>query len=459
MAPVEPDSKDLRVLQIDRSQKDALDQKDKGNRGPFLYVVLGVVLLAGAGLALSRILGNAAEVEVGRPALEQGAAAGNVVLTAGGYIVAHHPIDVSSKVVGKVAWVGVEKGDHVRDGQVIVRLEDAEFAAQLDQAKANVTVLKARLRELETGSRPQEIDAAKAAMQQAQANFQNADITLKRNKEMFRQEIASQSQLDATQMQYDVTRNQLESARKNYELVKIGPRIEQIEYARAQVAQAQAAVQYEQTMLDSTLIRAPVSGTVLERLVEKGEMVSTMNFGGTGGVKASVASIADLNDLQAQLDINQNDFSRISPAQQCSVTADAYPDRVYQGVAAEIAPEANRQKATIEVRVKILHPDPYLRPEMNAHVSFLAPAENQKQSAREIITIPRAATTQKGGKTVVFVVDGSHARLREIQVGRDLGDRVEVLDGLSPNDRIVLRGVDALTAGQRVRMKAVGSGQ
>ena len=94
MAPVEPDSKDLRVLQIDRSQKDALDQKDKGNRGPFLYVVLGVVLLAGAGLALSRILGNAAEVEVGRPALEQGAAEGNVVLTAGGYIVAHHPIDV-----------------------------------------------------------------------------------------------------------------------------------------------------------------------------------------------------------------------------------------------------------------------------------------------------------------------------------------------------------------------------
>src|SRR5208337_2978046 len=253
----------------------------------------------------SRIFGNAAEVEVERPALEQGAATGNVVLTAGGYIVAHHPIDVSSKVVGKVAWVGIEKGDQVREDQVIVRLEDAEFVAQLKQAQANVAVLKARLRELETGSRPQEIDAAKAAMDQAQANFHNADITLKRTKEMFRQEISSQSQL--------------EGARKNYELVKIGPRIEEIEYAQAQVAQAQAAVEYAQTMLDSTLIRAPVTGTVLERLVEKGEMVSTMNFGGTSGVKASVASVADLNDLQAQLDINQNDFSRISPAQPCSV--------------------------------------------------------------------------------------------------------------------------------------------
>ena len=453
MASGEPAPKDLRVLQIDRSQKDALDQKDKGNRRPFLYAVIAVVLLAGAGLAVSRILGSAAEVEVARPALEQGVSTGSVVLTAGGYIVAHHPIDVSSKVVGKVAWVGVEKGDQVREGQVIVRLEDAEFVAQLKQAQANVAVLKARLRELETGSRPQEIDAAKAAMDQAQANFQNADITLKRAKEMFRQEITSQSQLDAAQMQYDVTRNQLESARKNYELVKIGPRAEEIDYARAQVAQAEAAVEYAQTMLDSTLIRAPVTGTVLERLVEKGEMVSTMNLGGTGGVKASVASVADLNDLQAQLDINQSDFPRISPAQQCSVTADAYPDRAYRGTVAEIAPEANRQKATIEVRVKILHPDAYLRPEMNAHVSFLAPAESPKQSAREIITIPRSAMTQKDGKPAAFILDGSHIRLREIQAGRDFGDRVEIVDGLSPNDRIVVRGVEGLTSGQRVRAK------
>ena len=119
--------------------------------------------------------------------------------------------------------MGVEKGDQVHEDQVIVRLEDAEFVAQLKQAQANVAVLKARLRQLETGSRPQEIDASKAAMEQAQANFQNADITLKRAKEMFRQEITSRSQLDTAQMQYDVTRNQLESARKNYELVKIRP--------------------------------------------------------------------------------------------------------------------------------------------------------------------------------------------------------------------------------------------
>lgn len=453
MADADPVRKDLSVLQIDRAQKGSLDQKTRSPWRAVLYIVAGVVLVAVVGLALSQVLGNVVEVQTQRPSLEAGAPSGNVVLTAGGYIVAHHPIEVSSKVVGKVAWVGIEKGDQVREGQVLVRLEDAEYQAQLAQAKANQAVAQAHLKELETGSRPQEIDAAQAAMDVAAANFYNAEINLKRVEQMAREQIASQAQLDDARTQYAVTKNQLESARKNYELVKIGPRQEQIDYARAQVAQAQAAVDYAQTMLDSTLIRAPVSGTVLERLVEKGEMVSTMNFGGTGGVKASVASIADLNDLQVQLDINQNDFPKITPAQACAVTADAYPDRVYQGVVAEIAPEANRQKATIEVRVKVPRPDAYLRPEMNAHVSFLAPHSSSKNSSREMLSIPRAALVQKEGKTEVFVLEGSRAQTREIQVGRDLGDRVEVVDGLSPNDQVIVRGLDNLTPGQRVKVK------
>jgi HlyD family secretion protein len=456
MGPGDPLHKDLSVLQIDRASKDALDEKKKVPWAFLLYVVVGAVLVVVIGLAVSGIFANVQEVEVRRPAIEKGAMSGNVVLTAGGYIVAHHPIQLSSKVVGKVAWVGIEKADHVKEGQVLVRLEDSEYQAQLAQAKASLAVAKARLKELETGSRPQEIDAARAAVGQAEANFQNAEINLKRMDDLARQKVASQAQLDNARMQYEVTKSQLESARKNYELVKIGPRQEQIEYARAQVAQAAAAVAYAQTMVDSTLIRSPVNGTVLERLVEKGEMVSTMNLGGTGGVKASVAALADLNDMQVQLDINQNDFPRVSPSQSCALTADAYPDRVYQGVVAEIAPEANRQKATIEVRVKILHPDAYLRPEMNAHVSFLSPSESQKEAAREMLSIPRGALVQKEGKTAVFVLEGSRARLREIQIGRDLGDRVEVVDGVSANDQIVVRGMEGLTAGQRVKVKAGG---
>lgn len=449
--------KDLSVLQIDRSRKESLEPKSKTPWGPLIYVGVGILFVLVVALAVSGIFAQAPEVEVQRVTLERRTGSGGrVVLNAGGYIVAHHTIQVSSKVVGKVAWVGIEKGDTVQQGQILVRLEDNEYQAQLAQAKANLGVARARLSELERGSRPQEIDAARAAAEEAEANFTNAQVNLKRVEELAHHEVASQQQLDNARTQFDVAKAQLESARKRFDLVKIGPRQEQIEYARAQAAQAQAAVDYAQTMLDSTLIRAPVSGKVLERNIEPGEMVSTMNFGGPGGVKSSVASVADLSDLQVELDINQNDFPRIAANQECSVTADAYPDRVYKGVVEEIAPQANRQKATIQVKVKILQPDEYLRPEMNAHVSFLAPAAKgsaAENPPQEMLSIPRAAIVQNEGKSAVFVLDGSRVQLKQVEVGSDLGDRLEVASGLGPNDRVVIRGLEGLTSGQRVRVK------
>lgn len=454
MSPLDPREQDLSVLRIDRAHKDSLEPRKKSPWRPLLYIGAAVVFVGVIGAVVSGVLAQAPEVEVRRVRLEENAPSGTVVLTAGGYIVAHHTIQVSSKVVGKVAWVGVEKGDRVKEGQILVRLDDREYQAQLAQAKANLAVAQARLKELEAGSRPQEIDAARAAAEEAEANFRNAEINLKRVEDLSRQEIASQQQLDNARTQYAVTKAQMENAKKRYDLVRIGPRQEQIEYARAQVAQARAAVDYAQTMLDSTLIRSPVTGTVLERLIEKGEMVSTMNFGGPGGVKASVAAVADLTDLQVELDINQNDFPRISPGQECQVTADAYPDRVYLGVVDEIAPAANRQKATVQVKVKILNPDELLRPEMNAHVSFLASSSTEAQPRRETLTIPRAGLVRKEGRTAVFVLDGSRVQLRAVQIGRELGDRVEVVEGLGPNDRIVVRGVEQLSSGQRVKVKA-----
>jgi len=210
-------------------------------------------------------------------------------------------------------------------------------------------------------------------------------------------------------------------------------------------------------MLDATVIRSPIDGVVLERSVEKGEMVSTMNLGGTGGgVEASVASLADPNDLQVELDINQNDFPKISPKQEASLTADAYPDRAYKGVVAEIAPEASRQKATIQVKVKVLEPDAYLRPEMNAHVSFFAPQAGGQPATRDTLWVPSAAIVERDGKSVVFVLDGSRVRRREIQAGRTLRDRVEVLDGVGPNDRVVVHGADTLKPDQRVKVVAGG---
>jgi HlyD family secretion protein len=456
MALPDMNDKDLSFLKIDRSRKDALGPEKKSPWRVIFIVAAALVLAGGVALTVSWVYANVPEVSVERPAVEQAGAAtgGPVTLTAGGYIVAHHTIEVSSKVVGKVVWVGVEKGDKVKEGQVLVRLDDSEYMAQLNQAKANLAALRAKLAELEAGSRPQEILASQAAVEQAQADYKNAELTLKRTRDLFRQKIYSQSQLDNAQAQYDMAKARLGTARENYQLVKIGPRIEDINYARAQVEQGRASVAYAQTLEDATLIKAPISGTVLERNIEMGELVSNMSLGGTGGVKTSVVTLADLNDLQVELDINQNDFPRITPHQRCAVTADAYPDRVYKGVVAEISPEANRQKATIQVKVKILNPDGYLRPEMNGHVSFLAPTREKPGSAGETLSIPRSALVQRDGKNSVFILEGSHVRLKDIQLGRDLGDRIEVVEGLGPNDRVVVAGPDGLESGERVKVKA-----
>jgi HlyD family secretion protein len=453
MHPVETKPDDLSTLRIDRSRKESLDTPRRFPWRILLYAGAGVVAIVAGAFLLSAVLANLPVVEVQRPTIEPGTASGSVVLTAGGYIVAKHPIKVSSKVIGKVAWVGVVMGDHVQEGQVLVRLEDQEYQAQLAQAQANLGVARARLKELETGSRPQEIEAARAAVEQAAANLRYAELNLRRMEKLFAESVASQQQLDNARMQYDVCQAQVQSAQKNFELVRIGPRVEQIEYARAQVAQAQAAVDYAQTQVDSTLIRAPVTGTVLERLVERGEMVTTMNLGGTSGVKASVVSLADLKDLQVELDINQNDFPKVSARQACLVTTDAYPDRVYRGVVDEIAPQANRQKATIQVKVKILEPDDYLRPDMNAKVSFLSANPAPSAAPRQALALPRTALLEQNGKWVVFILEGGRVRLREVRLGRDLGDKMEVAEGVGANDRVVVRGLEGLSTGQRVKVK------
>jgi len=451
---MDPIGKDLSVLQIDPSRKGQFGEgKTGGSRIILLAVAAAAAVILVGGWVAFRTFANVPVVQVQRVAVTGGPQQGAVVLTAGGYIVAHHTIDVSSKIVGKVAWIGVEKGDKVKQGEVLVRLDDDDFKAQVEQARANLAAAQANLKKLEAGSRPQEIQAALANVDQAKADFQNDDLNLKRAQQLYEQKIDSRQQLDTAEDQYKVSKAKLDNAQQTYQLAKIGNRIEDINYARAQVEQNQAALDYSQTQLDATLIRSPIDGTVLERNVEKGELVSNMNFGGTGGVKTSVVTLANLNDLQVELDINENDFPKLRPHQKCNVTSDAYPDRVYQGDLVEVAPEADRQKATVQVKVQILHPDSYLRPEMNAHVSFLAPATG-KQSASETLTIPKNALTQSQGKPAVFLLDGNHVQLHAIQTGRDLGDRVEVLDGLGPNDSVVVSSLEGLSSGERVKVNS-----
>ncbi|UCF36296.1 MAG: efflux RND transporter periplasmic adaptor subunit [Acidobacteriota bacterium] len=300
------------------------------------------------------------------------------VLIASGYIIAHHSHELGSKVTGRVEWIGVEKGDKVTKGQLLVKLEDREFRAQLAQSEATLALTKSRLEELEAGTRPQEVDRAEAELKRAEADLSNARLEHERLEGLLRQGVVPEQQVDDARSRVKMTEASVRSARRSFELLDLGPRQEQIEQARAEVSRAEGAVEYSQVMLDATEIRAPISGTVLRRIAEIGEMITT-SFAGTSGAKSAVVALADLKDLQVELDISQSDFNRISSEQECQMTPEAYPDRIYPCEIDEISPEANRQKASIQVKVKVLEPDDYLRPEMSARVTFLRKEEQSDE--------------------------------------------------------------------------------
>ena len=442
---------DLKTLQIDRSAK----RSPEPSKWAVRWIVAGVALFALLGMARVAYnkLNAATEVETVRVTVASTGAAGGagVALNATGYIVAHHEIEVASKVVGRVAGIGVEKGDRVKAGQVLVRLEDDEYRAQLEQAKGQIDNLQARLAGAEHGSRPEEIAVARANLDQARANLVNAKVTLDRTKELVSQGVLSRQQLDDAQSKYDDAVAHVASLEKTHELARLGPRQEEIDSLRGQVEQAKGMMEYAQTQLDNTVIRAPVGGTILERAVEKGEFV-TNGFVGDKGAKGYVVTLADLNDLQVELDINQNDFARLRMAQKGVVTTDAYPDRKYDGVIAEMSPKADRQKATVQVKVKVLRPDEYLRPEMNASVAFLS---DQKpgatgSSARPLIVVPASAVKSDA----VFVVLDGRAVRKTVKTGGSNSQGLQIREGLIGGEDLVVNPPVSLKDGDRVRVRS-----
>jgi len=444
-------TQDLESLRIDRSMKTG----SSGSKWATRWIVIGVVLflLLGAGRWIYGKLNPEIEVDVIRVrAASTGgnAASGSVILNATGYIIAHHKIQLASKVVGKVAWIGVEKGDRVQEGQVIVRLEDDEYRAQLQQVKGNLAMLQARLQELLNGSRPEEIAVAKANLEQAKADMENAKTNLERVKKLASEKVFSQQALDDAQSRYDAQQARVASLERSYELVRIGPRKELIDQVQGLIVQAQGQVAFYETQLSNTVIRAPITGTILERVVEKGEFVTT-SFVGERGAKGYVVSLADLNDLQVELDINQNDFARLGPRQKGTITTDAFPDRKYEGYIEEISPEANRQKATVQVKVKVVNPDGYLRPEMNASVAFYSEGKTGPATeAKPLVFVP-SASVREGA---VFVVLNGRVIRRPVKTAGVTQEGLRIEEGLVGGEDIVANPTEALKDGVRVRKKS-----
>jgi HlyD family secretion protein len=437
----------LRSLKIDRAPAPSAGNK---NRAPKLLLLGIATLIALAAFAYLFLFSGTKTISAAPVRVETaGASGGTSILSATGYVVAHHKIAVGAKVMGRVAWIGVEKGDLVQEGQVLVRLEDFEFRAQVNQARANLSSAQARFDQLRTGSRPQEKMRDKAAVLQAEARLRTAEAEYQRTERLHREGVASKSELDRALSERDTAAALVEAAKQSSTMTDIGPRPEEIRAAEAEVQQMKAA----QTQMAATDIKAPVSGTVLERIVERGEMVSPSAFGGSGA-RTSVVDLADLTDLQVELDISQTDFSRLQMGQKAEIIPEAYPNLKYTGYIAEIAPEANRAKSTIQVKVKVENPDQQLRPEMNARVNFIADdSANKQSSSTGRILVPKQAVVRIDNGAFVFVIKGNKVEQRAIRAGGEVGDDYHVLEGLSGNESVALNGADKLRDGDRVKVQ------
>src|SRR6202789_2027164 len=252
--PIDSKHQDLQSLRIDRSERAGASG---GETPPWArrYIVIGIVVVVVLGLATLayRILaGDVPEVEVTRASAES-SDVGGTVLSATGYIVAHHTINVNSKVTARVAWIGVEKGDKVKEGQVLVRLEDGEYRAQYEQARGVVESAKARLLEQQNGSRPEEIQQADHNLSEARATATNDKINLDRTRDLAAQGVMSKQSLDDATARYDASQQRMNSLERAFKLMQLGPRSEEVERAKGDLLQAEGQMEYAKSQLHTTV--------------------------------------------------------------------------------------------------------------------------------------------------------------------------------------------------------------
>jgi multidrug resistance efflux pump len=299
------------------------------------------------------------------------AASGDIVLESKGYIVAVHQIQVSPKVAGMVVKLSIEEGKRVKQGDVLAELETVDYLADRDRAKATLDSARQHLLELERGNRPEEVQAAKADLEEAEAQREQLYLDWKRNVSLKSGNALAPKDYEQAYSAYKAMDRHVVRLRENYKMMAEGPRQEKIDAARADLAQAQADLAKAQWRLDNCIVRAPVSGTILTKKTEEGSIVNPIAF----NVAASLCDMADLSDLEVDLNIQERDVAKVFRGQNCRIRPDAFPERTYEGSVSRLMPIADRAKGAVPVRVKVRVPKDeegvYLKPEMSAVVSFL----------------------------------------------------------------------------------------
>lgn len=389
---------DLSKLRIDRSEEPGRSRSTKPKISILLYIGGGIFLLVVAFFFTKALVGDEDVVSITSVSFVTPSQA-TALLTASGYVVAQTKASVASKATGRLVYLGFKEGDKVRKNQIIARIESSDVAAALQQAKADLAV--------------------------AVADKYNAEQILKRTKDLFDRQLASQSDLDAAQAQYD--------------------------RVIATIASRTANEQAAEVAVENTNIRAPFDGTILTKNADIGEVVAPFAAGASSRV--AVVTIADMSSLEVEADVSESNIERISAGQPCEISLDAYPQKHYRGMVDKIIPTADRAKATILTKVRFLEEDSRVLPEMSAKVHFLSARDSQSINVVPTLAVDPAAIVRRDNATVAYVLNGTTVNEAAVVTGITMGNLIEIKSGLQAGDKVVLNPSPHLHSGSAVKVK------
>jgi RND family efflux transporter MFP subunit len=405
-----PPQHDLSSLRIDDRSRRA---SKSGKRLGLFAAAVGALLLLGSLSLAFRSQKLVVEVATARPA--SGAKA-EALLNASGYITPRRRATVAAKVTGRVEQIYAEEGLRVKSGQVLATLDCSQPNAALTSAKSDR-------------------DATAAALADLQVQSANADREAVRAQGLHTAGVISPQALDAAK----TTAESLHS---------------KIALTKEQVRAAESRIGVAKEDADNCIVRAPFDGIVISKDAQRGEIVSPISAGG-GFTRTGIATLVDMNSLEIEVDVNESYIARVQAGQRVSATLDAYPNRELPAKVRTVIPTADRQKATVKVRIAFDKLDNTILPDMGVKVAFLSaapqPGKNAGSEARALV--PKAAIRNDGGKQIVYLVRDQKLERRAVSVGAERGSDVEILAGLVPGDKLVVGGADKLHEGQAVEVK------
>ncbi len=392
-----------------------IERKESARRSPWriaiALVIPAVLLILTAGFFWLKAA-RAPEVTVA-VVREESAGGAATVLNASGYVTPRLRATVSSKITGKVTEVLIEEGKSVTEGQVIGRLDDSNARRDLDLAEAQLV-------------------SARKSLAETEARLKLANITLQRMRTLVKEGVESQSTLDSAQADADALTAHLNQQRED-------------------VAVAEQTVAVRKQNVEDTIIRAPFSGVVTTKDAQPGEMISPISAGG-GFTRTGICTVVDMKSLEIQVDVNESYISRVFPGQAVAATLDAYPDWQIPAHVILAVPTADRQKATVQVRIKFDKLDPRILPDMGVKVAFLEKESPRASDSKPKLLVPKAAVRHEGELDAVYVVQQDRVERRAVKVIGSSGAELEI-SGVTRGERVVLQGPPGLADGSRVTVK------